>query len=134
MDRRPRGVPQANAQGLSSLKDGCHTQQKKNEKKETYNCTKCAILSFSQKRVPGLTIQANPPMANYALSTATDEHNFDLSITVCDNAKDNCPVFLNSSRSLHWSYPDPADITDFESRKSKLLEIYYDLGKRLNQL
>ena len=62
------------------------------------------------------------------------EHHFDLSITVCDNAKDNCPVFLNSSKSLHWSYPDPADITDFESRKIKLLEIYYDLGKRLNQL
>ena len=63
-----------------------------------------------------------------------DEHHFDLSITVCDNAKDNCPVFLNSSKSLHWSYPDPAAITDFESRKIKLLEIYYDLGKRLNQL
>jgi len=64
----------------------------------------------------------------------SDEHHFDLSITVCDNAKDNCPVFLNSSQSLHWSYPDPANITDFESRKIKLLEIYYDLGKRLNQL
>ena len=63
-----------------------------------------------------------------------DEHHFDLSITVCDNAKDNCPVFLNSSKSLHWSYPDPAAITDFESRKMMLLEIYYDLGKRLNQL
>lgn len=32
---------------------------------------------------------------------------FDYVITVCDNAKEHCPVFPGS-RNLHWSFDDPA--------------------------
>lgn len=32
---------------------------------------------------------------------------FDYVITVCDNAKESCPVFLRASKKLHWSFPDP---------------------------
>ena len=42
---------------------------------------------------------------------------FDYAITVCDNAKDACPVYTNCLNNLHWSYSDPADIVDFNARK-----------------
>jgi arsenate reductase len=29
-------------------------------------------------------------------------------ITVCDNAKERCPMFPRTFKSLHWSFDDPA--------------------------
>jgi arsenate reductase len=36
---------------------------------------------------------------------------FDLVITVCDQANESCPVFPNTARRLHWSFPDPSQAT-----------------------
>lgn len=33
---------------------------------------------------------------------------FDHVITVCDNAKENCPVFYNAGKMHHYNFPDPA--------------------------
>lgn len=33
---------------------------------------------------------------------------FDYVITVCDNAKENCPVFPSHARMFHHNFPDPA--------------------------
>lgn len=33
---------------------------------------------------------------------------FDFVITVCDNAKENCPVFPSKTERVHWSFDDPA--------------------------
>ena len=30
-------------------------------------------------------------------------------ITVCDSAKEKCPVFSSTYKSLHWSFEDPAE-------------------------
>jgi arsenate reductase len=34
--------------------------------------------------------------------------NFDYIITVCDNAKERCPVFPSSAKQFHYNFPDPA--------------------------
>jgi arsenate reductase (thioredoxin) len=34
---------------------------------------------------------------------------FDFVITVCDKAKESCPLFPNTNKTLHWSFPDPAE-------------------------
>ena len=33
---------------------------------------------------------------------------FDYVITVCDNAREHCPVFPGSYERIHWSFDDPA--------------------------
>jgi arsenate reductase len=41
---------------------------------------------------------------------------FDLVVTVCDSAAEECPVWLGKGRRVHHSFPDPAmtdDINDF---------------------
>jgi arsenate reductase (thioredoxin) len=32
---------------------------------------------------------------------------FNYVITVCDNAKESCPVFPATTRRMHWPFPDP---------------------------
>jgi arsenate reductase len=33
---------------------------------------------------------------------------FDLVVTVCDSAAEECPIWLGKGRKLHHSFPDPA--------------------------
>ena len=39
---------------------------------------------------------------------------FDFVITVCDNAKENCPVFQTKAKKFHHNFPDPAKSTGTE--------------------
>lgn len=40
---------------------------------------------------------------------------FDFIITVCDNAKERCPIFPNKAIKLHYNFPDPAKATGTEN-------------------
>ena len=31
-------------------------------------------------------------------------------ITVCDNAKESCPLFPGKAKTIHWNFEDPADV------------------------
>jgi arsenate reductase len=32
---------------------------------------------------------------------------FDYVVTVCDNAKESCPIFPGGTKVMHWPFPDP---------------------------
>ncbi len=42
---------------------------------------------------------------------------FDTVITVCDNAKESCPVFPGRTQLLHWPFPDPAIVVGSEEER-----------------
>lgn len=46
---------------------------------------------------------------------------FDLVVTVCDSAAEECPLWLDKGKSVHISFPDPAAATGTEE---ELLDIF----------
>ncbi len=67
-------------------------------------------------------------------SKSVDEfvgQNFDYIITVCDNAKENCPVFPGRTTRIHQSFqdPPPETIGDYDSR----LEIFRQVREQLRE-
>jgi len=53
-------------------------------------------------------------------SKSVDEfagQHFDYVITVCDNAKESCPVFPATTKRIHWSLRDPAEALGAEEQR-----------------
>lgn len=42
---------------------------------------------------------------------------FDYVITVCDRARQTCPVFPGSTNSLHWGLDDPSEVEGSEAER-----------------
>jgi arsenate reductase len=58
--------------------------------------------------------------ASDARSKSVDEfrgQSFDYVVTVCDQARQVCPVFPGGGASLHWGYEDPAEATGSEEER-----------------
>jgi arsenate reductase len=45
------------------------------------------------------------------------DQDFDLVITVCDNANENCPLFPGGKERMHKSFKDPAAVTGNDMTK-----------------
>jgi arsenate reductase len=45
---------------------------------------------------------------------------FDVVITVCDNARESCPVFFGTAKRLHRSFDDPAALNGSEEERLAL--------------
>ncbi|HLL74471.1 MAG TPA: arsenate reductase ArsC [Pyrinomonadaceae bacterium] len=68
-------------------------------------------------------------------SKSVDEfvgQSFDYVITVCDNAREQCPVFPAATRRLHWSFDDPAAaVGDEAARLSVFHRVRDEIRARL---
>jgi arsenate reductase len=54
---------------------------------------------------------------------------FDYIITVCDNAKENCPYFPSKAQRLHQNFPDPAKATGTEQEVMEEFKRVMDMIK-----
>jgi len=75
-------------------------------------------------------------ISNYR-SKSVDEfvgQNFDYVITVCDNAKENCPVFPAKTNRIHWSFDDPAAVQgDEETRLKEFRRVRDEIEMRFRE-
>jgi arsenate reductase len=75
--------------------------------------------------------------APWARSKSVNEflgQSFDYVITVCDEARQVCPTFPGSHRSLHWGYEDPAAATGTDAERLAVFRlVFIQLGERINQ-
>jgi arsenate reductase (thioredoxin) len=71
-------------------------------------------------------------------SKSTEEFrsvDFDLVVTVCDDAAENCPVWLGKGKRVHMGFPDPAKaqgsddevLTEFRTIRDDMLQKIPDL-------
>ena len=59
---------------------------------------------------------------------------FDYVITVCDNAKESCPVFPTKTTQIHWSFDDPAAVKgDEEMRLKEFRRVRDEIEARLSE-
>ena len=58
---------------------------------------------------------------------------FDYVITVCDSARQNCPVFPGEGQRMHWGYDDPsaAEGSD-EERLQAFRRVFTALSQRID--
>ncbi len=62
------------------------------------------------------------------------EQPFNYVITVCDRAKETCPVFIGGDEQLHWRFDDPAEAqgTD-EERMPEFRRVRDEIRARIEQ-
>lgn len=54
---------------------------------------------------------------------------FDFVITVCDNAKENCPYFPTKAKKFHYNFPDPAKAVGTEAEMLSQFRVVRDMIK-----
>jgi len=59
---------------------------------------------------------------------------FDYVITVCDNARENCPVFPGKTGRVHWSFDDPAAVEgEWEERMAVFRRVRDEIAAHLRE-
>lgn len=64
-----------------------------------------------------------------------DAPEFDLVITVCDNAAgETCPLWIGHPVTAHWGLPDPAAVEGAEARRVAFNHVAEQLAQRIHLL
>jgi arsenate reductase (thioredoxin) len=57
-----------------------------------------------------------------------EDTRFDIIITVCDDARESCPLFPGQPEIAHWNIPDPTRATG-----AKEIDKYRDVAQQIQQ-
>jgi len=75
--------------------------------------------------------------ASWARSKSVSEflgETFDFVVTVCDQARQVCPVFPGVHESMHWGYEDPAEATGTEEERLEVFRrVFLAISERIAQ-
>ncbi len=58
---------------------------------------------------------------------------FDIVITVCDSARENCPYFPGNVKRVHQSFDDPPGITKEWTDEKTILDVYRRVRDEIRQ-
>lgn len=95
--------------------------------------------SFPTGKVNPLAVQVLQDIYNIDASEARSKSweefkdvEFDFVVTVCDNARETCPVWPGQPIVAHWSSPDPAAVEGTQSEKYQAFEeVASQINRRL---
>jgi len=95
--------------------------------------------SFPTGKVNPLAVQVLKDVYNIDASEARSKSSeeftdteFDFVVTVCDNARETCPIWPGQPIVAHWSSPDPAAVEDSDAEKYRAFkDVAYQINRRL---
>ena len=87
-------------------------------------------LAVATMAARGIDISGQPSTSLSAFAGQA----FDYVITVCDRARESCPVFPDDPEQIHWSFPDPAQVAGAAARRRAFSQTAHELTTRINYL
>ena len=57
----------------------------------------------------------------------------DYVVTVCDRAKETCPLWPGRTTLIHWSFDDPAAVADVEGRRLAFRRVRDEIAAAIRQ-
>jgi arsenate reductase (thioredoxin) len=95
--------------------------------------------AFPAGRVNPLAVQVLRDLYNIDASAARSKSweefkdvEFDFVITVCDNARETCPVWPGQPIVAHWSSPDPAAVEGSDEQRYRAFkEVAFQINRRI---
>jgi arsenate reductase len=98
--------------------------------------------SFPTGKVNPLAVQVLKAVYNIDAADARSKSweeikdvEFDFVVTVCDNARESCPVWPGQPIVAHWSSPDPAALEGSDAEKYRAFkDVAFQINRRLQLL
>ncbi len=82
-------------------------------------------------RDAGIDWRGHPPRGLDGLEATS----WDAVITVCDDAKESCPILPGQPVQAHWGMPDPADVEGSDEEvRAAFLDAFSLLSRRIELL
>lgn len=78
---------------------------------DTWEAVSAGTLPAGYVHPKAITALDEIGIEHRGVSKSTDQfrgNSFDLVVTVCDDAAENCPIWLGKGKRVHLGFPDPA--------------------------